>query len=92
MAVQTPVHVSLLSKLLTYFELAASIGAVIPEPHVAAISALIEQLSADLLSNPLINPQVKVTTGTVGSQPPGTPVTAARSNVTPNAQAVKSTF
>lgn len=46
--------VSVLQKILTYFELAAAIGMEIPEPHVEAISTLIEELSQDLQKSPLI--------------------------------------
>ena len=87
MAAQTPVHVSLLSKLLQYFELAASVGMVMPEPHVQAISGLIEALSADIL---------KTSGKWQGAAPAPSPAIPsgilARSNVVPISQSVKSTF
>jgi hypothetical protein len=48
MALQTPTHVSLLQKLLGYFDFAAKIGEGIPEPHVQAISSLIDFLITDI--------------------------------------------
>ena len=50
MSQQTPVKVSVLTKIIQYFELAAALGTEVPEVHVQAISNLIEQLVMDLQS------------------------------------------
>jgi hypothetical protein len=55
MAVQTPVHVSILQKILTYVDIAAQLGRAIPEAHVSRISALIDVLITDLY--PVVVPQ-----------------------------------
>lgn len=57
MAAQTASQVDILKKILGYFELAATIGEVVPEPHVQAISALVETLSAGLLNSQLVKQQ-----------------------------------
>jgi len=61
---QTPVHVSLLQKLLGYFQIAAEIGMVIPIPHEQAIATLIDGLIVEL-RNP-----ATITTGQT-NQPAG---------------------
>lgn len=45
MSVQTPIRVSLLSKILGFIEVAAAVGMEVPEAHVQAISLLIEELT-----------------------------------------------
>jgi hypothetical protein len=48
MALQTTTHVSLLQKLLLYFDIAATIGTEIPEPHVQLISGIIDVVIKDI--------------------------------------------
>lgn len=55
MALQTPVHVGILQKILTYVDIAAQLGRAIPEKHVSAISDLIDHLIEDLY--PVLVPQ-----------------------------------
>ena len=50
MAAQTPVQVSLLSKLLGYFDLAAKVGEVVPIAHVTAISTLVDSLLQEIMA------------------------------------------
>jgi hypothetical protein len=66
--VQTPTHVSLLQRLFTYFELAASVGMVLPEAHVSAISTVIETSLQELQA--IINPPkaAPIPVGTSGSE------------------------
>lgn len=56
---QTPTHVSLLQRLLQYFELAATVASVIPEPHVRAIGGLVGIISSQLEQSPLVQDHVQ---------------------------------
>jgi hypothetical protein len=76
---QTPMHVSLLQKFFKYFELVASVGMVLPEPHVRAVSTLLEELSEEVLhwndptksepANPVIETAPVHSDGPVGIPP-----------------------
>jgi hypothetical protein len=89
MAAQTAQHTSILQKILAYLELASKVAEVVPEPHVQAISLLVDTLSADLFGSSLISsPHQALQAAAAKAQ-----VTATKgAQAAPSGNAVVSTF
>lgn len=73
---QTPKQVSILQKILGYFELAGKLGLEVPEAHVQAISGIVDIISTELAT---LVPQIQQSSPVVTQTP-----TPLQSNPIPN--------